>query len=61
MGNYAKIFKQNNINAIGFDDNQNTLELINNLCKVLDLSILIKFDEPFNWVLSLEVGENLPL
>lgn len=60
MGSYVKKFKENNINAIGFDGNPNTPELTNNLCQVLDLSVPIKFDEPFDWVLSLEVGEHLP-
>ena len=60
MGNYVKTFQENNINAIGFDGNPNTPELTNNLCKVLDLSVPKIFDEPFNWVMSLEVGEQLP-
>jgi cyclopropane fatty-acyl-phospholipid synthase-like methyltransferase len=60
MGNYIKLFQQNNINAIGFDGNPNTPELTNNLCKVLDLSVPHKFEEPFDWVMSLEVGEHLP-
>jgi len=34
--------------------------LTNNLCNVLDLSLPKKFDEPFDWVMSLEVGEHLP-
>jgi len=60
MGNYVKTFQTNNINAIGFDGNPNTPELTNNLCRVLDLSVPTKFDEPFDWVMSLEVGEHLP-
>lgn len=60
MGNYVKTFQENNINAAGFDGNPNTPELTNNLCKVLDLSIPQNFDEPFDWVMSLEVGEHLP-
>jgi len=60
MGNYVKTFKDHNINAIGFDGNPNTPELTNNLCEVLDLSVPKKFDEPFDWVMSLEVGEHLP-
>ena len=60
MGNYVKKFQSNNINAIGFDGNPNTPELTNNLCKILDLSIPKQFDEPFDWVMSLEVGEHLP-
>jgi cyclopropane fatty-acyl-phospholipid synthase-like methyltransferase len=60
MGNYVKTFQENNINAIGFDGNPNTPELTNNLCKILDLSVPTKFDEPFDWAMSLEVGEHLP-
>lgn len=60
MGDYVKTFQKNNINAIGFDGNPNTPELTNNLCEVLDLSVPKKFDEPFDWVMSLEVGEHLP-
>ena len=53
-------FQENNINAIGFDGNPNTPELTNNLCKVLDLSIPKQFNKPFDWVMTLEVGEHLP-
>ena len=60
MGKYVKTFQENNINAIGYDGNPNTPELTNNLCKVLDLSVPKKFDEAFDWVMSLEVGEHLP-
>ena len=60
MGDYVKAFQENNINAIGFDGNPNTPYLTNNLCNVLDLSLPKKFDEPFDWVISLEVGEHLP-
>jgi len=60
MGDYVKTFRENNINAIGFDGNPNTPELTNNLGKILDLSVPKKFDEPFDWVMSLEVGEHLP-
>jgi cyclopropane fatty-acyl-phospholipid synthase-like methyltransferase len=60
MGNYVKTFQLNNINAIGFDGNPNTPELTNNLCEILDLSIPKQFDDKFDWVMSLEVGEHLP-
>jgi len=60
MGKYVDYFLKNNINACGFDGNPNTPELTNNLCSVLDLSMEKKFDEPFDWVMSLEVGEHLP-
>ena len=60
MGHYVKTFQQNGINVVGFDGNPDTPELTNNLCEVLDLSVPKQFDEPFDWVLSLEVGEHLP-
>lgn len=60
MGKYVDYFLKNNINACGFDGNPNTPELTNNVCNVLDLSVEKQFDEPFDWVMSLEVGEHLP-
>lgn len=60
MGNYVKHFKENGLNASGFDGNPNTLELTNNICSVLDLSKPIKFEKSYSWILSLEVGEHLP-
>lgn len=60
MGTYVKTFKENNINATGFDGNPNTPQLTNNICSVLDLSLSIQFNEAFDWVMSLEVGEHLP-
>ena len=60
LGDYVKKFQENDINAIGFDGNPDTPSLTNNLCKVLDLSVPIVFDQPFDWVMSLEVGEHLP-
>jgi FkbM family methyltransferase len=60
MGNYVKTFQQNGIHAMGFDGNPNTPELTSNVCKVLDLSVPNQFDTPFDWVMSLEVGEHLP-
>lgn len=60
MGNYVKTFRDNDINASGVDGNPNTPELTNKLCKVVDLSVPVHFDEKFDWVMSLEVGEHLP-
>jgi cyclopropane fatty-acyl-phospholipid synthase-like methyltransferase len=59
MGTYVKNFGDNGLNATGFDGNPNTPELTNNTCKVVDLSVPFQF-EPFDWVMSLEVGEHLP-
>jgi cyclopropane fatty-acyl-phospholipid synthase-like methyltransferase len=61
MGDYVKTFREYDINATGFDGNPNTPTLTHNLCGVLDLSIPHKFDQPFDWVMSLEVGEHLPV
>ena len=60
MGDYVKKFKQHNINVVGFDGNPNTQELTKNMCNVLDLSIPHNFENKFDWVLSLEVGEHIP-
>ena len=60
MGQYVKDFRENDLDACGYDGNPNTPELTNNRCKVLDLSKPIKFETPFTWVMSLEVGEHLP-
>jgi len=60
MGTYVKNFRKNNINAFGVDGNPKTPELTNNICKVLDLSVPLQFDNIFDWVMSLEVGEHLP-
>jgi cyclopropane fatty-acyl-phospholipid synthase-like methyltransferase len=59
MGKYVKTFCENGLNATGFDGNPNTPELTNNTCKVLDLSVPVQL-EPYDWVMSLEVGEHLP-
>lgn len=59
-GKYVKTFRENAINAQGFDGNPNTPEYTNNTCAVLDLAVPFKFDNPVDWVMSLEVGEHLP-
>lgn len=60
LGDYVKLLLANNIKADGFDGNPNTPELTTNICKILDLSIPIKFEKPYDWIISLEVGEHLP-
>lgn len=60
MGYYVKIFRENNLNASGFDGNPNTPELTGGICNILDLSNPVKFDNPYDWAMSLEVGEHLP-
>jgi cyclopropane fatty-acyl-phospholipid synthase-like methyltransferase len=59
MGKYVQAFRNSGLSAIGFDGNPNTPELTNHTCGVLDLSVPTQF-EPFDWVMSLEVGEHLP-
>lgn len=59
MGKYVQAFRNHGLDATGFDGNPNTPELTNNTCKVLDLSVPTQL-EPFDWVMSLEVGEHLP-
>ena len=59
-GKYVENFKKNGINACGYDGNPDTPEYTNNRCGVLDLSQPYKFEQPFDWVMSLEVGEHLP-
>lgn len=59
MGKYVQTFRNSGLNATGFDGNPNTPELTNHICGVLDLSVPVQL-EPFDWVMSLEVGEHLP-
>ena len=54
MGNYVKTFRENNINAVGFDGKPN------NLPNVLDVSVPIQFVQQFDWIIALEAGEHLP-
>ena len=60
MGDYVINFISNGITADGFDGNPHTPNLSNGICKVKDISIPFVFDELYDWVLSLEVGEHLP-
>jgi len=60
MGDYVSAFRKHDINAVGFDGNPHTPELTSNLCQILDLSQSFTMNEPFDWVMSLEVGEHLP-
>ena len=60
MGDYVKNFQKNDINATGYDGNPNTPVFTNGFGKVLDLSEPVVFEEPFDWVMSLEVGEHIP-
>ena len=60
MGNYVKHFRSKGLVADGFDGNPNTPTLTDGVCGIRDLSEPFRFSEPYNWVMSLEVGEHLP-
>jgi hypothetical protein len=60
MGKYVADLRAAGLSIDGFDGNPLTPELTNAMCEVKDLSVPFKFDEPYDWVLSLEVGEHLP-
>ena len=47
LGDYVKTFQTNGIHASGFDGNPCTPDLTNGICKVLDLSTHVTFDEPY--------------
>lgn len=57
-GLYTKKFVENNIDCIGFDGNPETEKMTNGLCKVRDLTI--PFNDIYDWIICLEVGEHIP-
>lgn len=61
LGDYIKEFKEFRIECDGFDGNPDTPEITNSLCRILNLAEDVgdKIDV-YDWVLSLEVGENIP-
>ena len=60
LGDYVEHFSDNGFKVDGFDGNPSTPELTNGRCKILDLAIPVKFETPYDWVFSVEVGEHLP-
>ena len=60
MGSYVKTLRGKGIAIDGFDGNPATPQLSGGACGILDLSVLHKFEKPYDWVMSLEVGEHLP-
>ena len=60
MGNYVRHFRKCGLSASGFDGNPSTPQLSKGACSVLDLSVIADVNEPYDWVMSLEVGEHLP-
>jgi len=59
-GFYTKQLIKSGINSYAYDGNPNTFEISGGVGSVLDLSNIFRFPEPFDWVLSLEVGEHIP-
>ena len=60
LARYVSQFIENGIDATGYDGNPKTPELTGGLASVLDLAIPITFEKPYEWILSIEVGEHLP-
>jgi hypothetical protein len=60
MGLYVRELRSAGLTVDGFDGNPDTPELTENACGVLDLSEPVSFEKPYDWVMSLEVGEHLP-
>jgi SAM-dependent methyltransferase len=59
-GGYTKRFLENKINCTGYDGSPLTPEITNGLCKVQDFSEPVDLGV-FDLVLSLEVGEHIPV
>jgi len=60
MGNYVREFRAAGLRADGFDGNPNTPTLTGGICGVADLTQPLSFPQPYDWVMSLEVGEHVP-
>lgn len=64
-GWYVAFLRRIGIKAHGYDANPNTAKLSSNMfssdyhCECLDLSKRVWFNRPFNFVLSIEVGEHI--
>lgn len=59
-GQYVEKFIARGINTDGFDGNPDTPRITKGLGKVLDFTNPIVFEQPYDWVMSLEVGEHIP-
>lgn len=59
-GDYVKLLDRVGFKAIGYDGNPNTSKIAGNLCSVAHLHEYLDL-RPVSWVLSLEVGEHIPL
>jgi len=61
MGSYAKFLNNNDIQCDCFDGNPETIKLTSGLCKTLDLSSEFDLNKKYDCVISLEVGEHIPI
>lgn len=60
MGDYVRHFREEGLSADGFDGNPYTPTLSRGICSVRDIAEPFVFETPYDWVMSLEVGEHLP-
>lgn len=60
MGHYVQKFRAAGLSCDGYDGNPDTPTLSNNTCKVLNLATPHLFEIPYDWVMSIEVGEHIP-
>lgn len=60
-GKYLKAMKDVGLNVIGVDGHPDTVELTGGLARVADLSEPLNPRPQYPWVLSLEVGEHIPV
>jgi cyclopropane fatty-acyl-phospholipid synthase-like methyltransferase len=60
-GQYTKHFIAGNVSCEGYDGNPDTAEISGGLCGVLNLAKLVNLNKKFDCVLSLEVGEHIPI
>jgi len=58
---YAKALADCNFKVKAFDGNPNTVEMTGGFARVLDLSNPFDLEECFDFVLSFEVGEHIPI
>jgi SAM-dependent methyltransferase len=59
-GSYVLALRGAGLNVDGFDGNPTCSDVTEGVCQNLDLSEEHVFDHPYEWVLSLEVGEHIP-
>jgi hypothetical protein len=60
-GKYVEYFNANGIPTVGYDGNPYTEELTAGKCHIIDLSVPFDLRQTFDCVMSLEVGEHIPM